>query len=29
MDLLKGEVYDVTEFMGSHPGGSLILNARW
>ena len=23
----KGEVYDVTEFMGSHPGGSLILNA--
>ena len=23
----KGEVYDVTEFIGSHPGGSLILNA--
>ena len=23
----KGEVYDVTEYMGSHPGGSLILNA--
>lgn len=23
----KGEVYDVTEFMGSHPGGSLIFNA--
>jgi len=23
----KGEVYDVTRFIGSHPGGSLILNA--